>query len=71
MPAPKIERFECPLTAADWEYMRECDARCDQRRPFIDALDQLGIETGQLRQQNEAQQQFCRMCAQLRSEGRL
>lgn len=64
-----MDKFPCPLTEADWQYLKECAARCDQRAPVIDAFDQLGIETGQLRSQNEAQKTFCLTCEQLRLAG--
>lgn len=71
MAAIALPAFQCPLTADDWQVMREICSRCDQRRPYIDALDQLGIETGQMTTQNDAQQQFCVLCERLRNEGKL
>jgi hypothetical protein len=69
--AESLPPFRCPLTHEDWQAMREICQRCDQRKPYIDALDQLGIETGAMHNQNDAQQQFCTLCERLRNEGKL
>lgn len=66
-----MPEFKCPLTEADFQLMKEICARCDVRRPFISALDELGVETGGLEGQNEAQQKFCQVCDRLHAEGRL
>lgn len=61
--------FKCPLTSADYQTMREISQRCQQRKPFIEALNDLGIDTKGLEEQNRAQQQFCDTCERLHAEG--
>lgn len=66
-----MTEFKSPLTDADRQAMREISARCDQRAPFIAALDELGIDTRELSTQNAAQKKFCEACDRMRAEGRL
>lgn len=66
-----MDAFTSPLKEADFQVMREISARCDQRAPFIAALNELGIDTRSLEQQNAAQKAFCDACCRMHSEGRL
>lgn len=66
-----MEKFPCPLTEDDWQFMREACQRCSARREFIPVLESLNIETADMNTLNDAVEAFCKQCEKLKSEGKL